>query len=93
MIHFPMSNRDVTMNTTPWFHRGGLHCAGPCPALYAGATMVIMDKFSSEATLDYVAKYKITFIVGVPTVLEDLADEQEKLRQLDKFTLICRSCQ
>ena len=79
MIHFPMSNRDVTMNTTPWFHRGGLHCAGPCPALYAGATMVIMDKFSSEATLDYVAKYKITFIVGVPTVLEDLADEQEKL--------------
>ena len=40
MIHFPMSYRDVTMNTTPWFHRGGLHCAGPGPALYAGATMV-----------------------------------------------------
>ena len=28
MIHFPMSYRDVTANTTPWFHRGGLHCAG-----------------------------------------------------------------
>ena len=24
MIHFPMSYRDVTMNATPWFHRGGL---------------------------------------------------------------------
>lgn len=87
MIHFPMSSRDITMNTTPWFHRGGLHCAGPCPALYAGATMVIMDKFSAETTLDYVAKYKITFIVGVPTVLEDLADEQERLgRDISSLT-------
>lgn len=28
IIHFPLSHRDISMNTTPWFHRGGLHCAG-----------------------------------------------------------------
>ena len=78
MIHFPMNYRDVTMNTTPWFHRGGLHCAGPCPAFYAGATIVVMSKFNAELTLRYVAKYKISFIVGVPTVLEELADIQER---------------
>lgn len=78
MIHFPMSYKDVTINTTPWFHRGGLHCAGPCPALYAGATMVIMSKFDALATLKLVWRYKITFIIGVPTVLEALADEQER---------------
>ena len=78
MIHFPMSYKDVTMNTTPWFHRGGLHCAGPCPAFYAGATIVIMGKFNAELTLKYVDHYKITFIVGVPTVLEELADNQER---------------
>ena len=78
MIHFPMSSRDITMNTTPWFHRGGLHCAGPCPALYAGATMVVMGKFDAIQTLKYVYRYKITFIVGVPTVLEELADRQEQ---------------
>lgn len=78
MIHFPMSSRDITMNTTPWFHRGGLHCAGPCPALYAGASMVIMGKFDSLMALKYVYRYKITFIVGVPTVLEELADRQEQ---------------
>jgi len=78
MIHFPMSNKDISMNTTPWFHRGGLHCAGPCPALYAGATMVVMGKFEAIKTLQYVYRYKITFIVGVPTVLEELADTQEQ---------------
>ena len=78
MIHFPMNYTDVTMNTTPWFHRGGLHCAGPCPVFYAGACLVIMGKFDALKTLKYVWKYRITFIVGVPTVLEALADEQER---------------
>jgi acyl-CoA synthetase (AMP-forming)/AMP-acid ligase II len=81
MIHFPMSYRDVTVNTTPWFHRGGLHCAGPCPAFYAGASIVILRKFDAATTLRYVARYGITFIVGVPTVLEALADVQEKQGQ------------
>lgn len=78
MIHFPMSYRDVTINTTPWFHRGGVHCAGPCPALYAGACMVVLPKFDAATTLDYVSRYGITFIIGVPTVLGSLADEQER---------------
>lgn len=78
MIHFPMNQRDVTMNTTPWFHRGGLHCAGPCPTLYAGATLIIMPKFNAQKTLQDVMRYHITFLIGVPTVLEELADEQER---------------
>lgn len=78
MIHFPMSYKDVTMNTTPWFHRGGLHCAGPGPAFYAGSTIVVMGKFDAVTTLRYVYRYKITFLIGVPTVLETLADEQER---------------
>lgn len=66
------------MNTTPWFHRGGLHCAGPCPTFYAGSALVIQGKFDALTTLKYVGKYKITFLVGVPTVLEALADVQER---------------
>ena len=78
MIHFPMSFRDVTMNTTPWFHRGGIHCGGPCPTFYAGGTLVVMNKFDAVNTLKYVSRYHITFVIGVPTVLEELADAQEK---------------
>ena len=39
--------------------------------------MVIMGKFNAEITLEYVGKYHISFLIGVPTVLEDLADAQE----------------
>ena len=39
--------------------------------------MVIMSKFNAEKTLDYIGKYHISFVIGVPTVLEDLADAQE----------------
>lgn len=78
MIHFPMSYKDTTMNTTPWFHRGGLHCGGPCPTFYAGAAMVVMGRFDADKALRYISKYKITFLVGVPTVLEELADIQEQ---------------
>ena len=78
MIHFPMSFKDVTMNTTPWFHRGSVHCGGPCPTFYAGATLVVMGKFDADTTLRYVSRYHITFVIGVPTVLEELSDVQEK---------------
>lgn len=77
MIHFPLNYRDISMNTTPWFHRGGLHCAGPCPTLYAGGALVIMNKFDAVLALRYTQRYKITFLVGVPTVLEELADAQD----------------
>lgn len=78
IIHFPLDHRDVTMNMTPWFHRGGLHCAGPAPTFYVGGTIVIMRKFDAETCLDYVEKYKLTFLIGVPAVLEILTQSQEK---------------
>ena len=78
MMELPMNDEDITMNTTPWFHRGGIHSAGPCVVFYAGASLVIMDKFNAIDTLNYVEKYHITYVIGVPTVLDALADEQEK---------------
>lgn len=78
IIHFPLDQRDISMNTTPWFHRGGLHCAGPAPMFYVGGTIVIMPKFDAEVCLKYIEKYKLTFVVGVPAVLERLTAEQER---------------
>lgn len=78
MIHFPMNQLDVTMNTTPWFHRGGLHCAGPGPTFYAGGEIVIMRKFIAKVCLELIEKHHLTFVIGVPTVLEDLTRTQLK---------------
>ncbi len=78
IMHFPINTTDVTMNMTPWFHRGGLHSGGPTPTLYAGATLVIMRTFNPKVCIDYVEKYKITFLTGVPSILMLLATRQEK---------------
>ena len=78
MIHFPLSPIDKTMNTTPWFHRGGLHSGGITPTLYAGGCVVIMKKFDPVLTLKYIESYKLTFVTGVPNVLTLLTLEQEK---------------
>lgn len=78
MMHFPLGPADRTMNLTPWFHRGGLHAGGPCPTFYAGGDTVILRTFSPRRCLEYVQRYRVTFLVGVPSVIELLAREQER---------------
>lgn len=78
IMHFPLSPTDITMNMTPWFHRGGLHSGGPTPTLYVGGALVIMRTFNPKVTLEYIERFGISFITGVPSVLTLLASRQEK---------------
>lgn len=78
IMHFPLNPNDVTMNMTPWFHRGGLHSGGPTPTLYVGGALVIMRTFNPKISIEYVEKYGITFMTGVPSILTLLANRQEK---------------
>ena len=78
IMHFPLSPYDRTLNMTPWFHRGGLHSGGPCPAFYIGAGVVPLRSFNPATVLDWVGEQGLTFLVGAPTTLEMIAAEQEK---------------
>ncbi|GAB3570212.1 class I adenylate-forming enzyme family protein [Spelaeicoccus albus] len=78
IMHFPIGPHDRTLNMTPWFHRGGLYSGGPNPLFYAGGSVVPMRNFDPATTLDWVSKYKITFLIGAPTTLAMIADEQER---------------
>ncbi|MFC4620391.1 class I adenylate-forming enzyme family protein [Camelliibacillus cellulosilyticus] len=78
IMHFPLSPVDKTMNMTPWFHRGGIHSGGPGPTLYVGGEMVVLRNFNPKTCLEYVEKYDITFMIGVPAVLKMLYNAQKK---------------
>lgn len=78
IMHFPLSPYDRTLNMTPWFHRGGLHSGGPCPAFYIGAGVVPLRSFNAATVLDWVGEQGLTFLIGAPTTLEMIASEQEK---------------
>ena len=78
IMHYPMNCNDVTLNMTPWFHRGGVHSGGPCPTFYIGGAVVVMRTFKPQTALDWAEKYKISFIMGAPANLEMLARSQER---------------
>ena len=78
IMHYPLNCTDVCMNMTPLFHRGGSHSGGTCPTFFVGATLLLMRAFSPRVTLNYVEKYKITFLTGSPSSLEMMARIQER---------------
>ncbi|SER96457.1 Acyl-CoA synthetase (AMP-forming)/AMP-acid ligase II [Propionibacterium cyclohexanicum] len=78
IMHFPLDERDRTLNMSPWFHRGGNYCAGPNTMFYVGGEVVIMPKFDENAVLDTIEKRQLSYVIGAPTNLERLADAQEE---------------
>lgn len=78
MMDLGVGRRDVTMNITPWFHRGGIHSTGPTTTFYCGATLVIMRNFYPGLCAQYIEKYKVTYITGVPAALITLCDRLER---------------
>ena len=81
IMHYPLNANDITLNMTPWFHRGGCHCAGPGPIFYVGGAVVVMRKFQPQTALDWVAKYGITFLMGAPANLAMLSKGQENTKR------------
>ena len=78
IMHFPLAPDDRTLNMTPWFHRGGLYSGGPNPVFYVGAAAISLRAFDPAAVLDLVAARGLTFLVGAPTNLAMLAEEQRR---------------
>lgn len=78
IMHFPLCPLDITMNMSPWFHRGGLHSGGLTPTFYVGGTCVILRVFSTKLCMEYTEKYGVTFLIGSPSALNSLVTRQEK---------------
>lgn len=76
LMHFPMNATDRTLNMTPWFHRGGLHSGGPTPTWYAGGEVVILREFNPRRCLQIAQDEKVTFLIGVPSIIALLARAQ-----------------
>ncbi|MDQ7092343.1 AMP-binding protein [Desulfosporosinus sp. PR] len=77
-MHFPLSPQDITMNMSPWFHRGGIHSGGPVPTLYVGGQIIILRQFNPKLCLELTGKYRVTFLIGAPPMLKMLHDQQVK---------------
>ena len=78
VMHFPLSPFDKTLNMSPLFHRGGLYSGGPNPVFYVGAELTTLRHFDADRVLDLVESERLTFLIGAPPNLVQLANAQEK---------------
>jgi fatty-acyl-CoA synthase len=70
-IFFQLSFQDRMLVMLPLFHSGGLFIqASPC--LFKGATLVIHSRFDPIKTYRDIERFKITKLLGVPTVFRSL---------------------
>ncbi len=71
-----ITKSDIMLTLSPWSHRGGLHCGGPAAALYIGATLLAADTAQYSHILEYVEKYRVSFISGMPSGFNALTRAQ-----------------
>lgn len=64
---------DRVLTVLPLFHVGGL-CIQTLPALYAGATVWLHERFDAQATLAAIASWRPTLTLLVPATLRALIE-------------------
>jgi fatty-acyl-CoA synthase len=70
IIH-DLQHGDVTVNTFPLFHTGGL-LVYTLPLIILGGTVILTRKFDPEQVLNLIEDYAATFYAGVPTMYQML---------------------
>jgi len=84
IIH-DLHHDDVTVNTFPLFHTGGL-LVYTVPLLILGGTVVLVRKFEAAQVLTLLEEYSATVYAGVPTTYQ-LLTEAPNWEQADLSTL------
>jgi malonyl-CoA/methylmalonyl-CoA synthetase len=72
------SDHDILLHVLPLFHVHGLNVA-ILGSLYAGATMIMFEKFEPCRVWETLASEKCTLFMGVPTIYQRLINTWEKL--------------
>jgi fatty-acyl-CoA synthase len=63
---------EVALVSAPLFHTAGLNML-TLPVLLKGGTCVLVAAFDPETTLDLIERHQITFMFGVPTMFQQVA--------------------
>jgi long-chain acyl-CoA synthetase len=69
----PMTEEDLVLTGAPFFHVYVVITV--LPTLYAGATVVTLQRFFPKDTLELITKHKVTHFMGTPTMWAYLIEE------------------
>lgn len=68
-----LTSRDHVLTMLPLFHVGGLNIQ-TVPALYAGATVTLLERFEPGAVLEAIERFRPSLTVLVPATMQALMD-------------------
>jgi acyl-CoA synthetase (AMP-forming)/AMP-acid ligase II len=69
--------RERTLAAAPLYHMNALFAAKS--AVYAGATLVLLPRFTPEAYIDAIAEFGCTALTSVPTMIARVVKEEARL--------------
>jgi fatty-acyl-CoA synthase len=84
IIH-DLHHGDVTVNSFPMFHTGGL-LVYTTPLLILGGTVILTRKFDAVQVLELIEEYAVTVYAGVPTMYQMMVNASN-WKQSDLSTL------
>jgi acyl-CoA synthetase (AMP-forming)/AMP-acid ligase II len=72
LVESDLSGGDVALVVAPLFHAAalGMSCL---PTLLKGGTCVLVESFDPAATLELIARHRVTIMFGVPTMYDAIA--------------------
>jgi fatty-acyl-CoA synthase len=70
---FELNENDIVLIAVPLFHSLGLNILS-VPVLFQGGTVVLLERFEPAATLEAIARHRVTFFGAVPTIYKRLLD-------------------
>jgi len=79
LLTIDLRSDDVTITLLPMFHIGGINLF-TLPTLFAGARVVLPDRFDPDEAVRLIQEEKVTLIFGVPTVHQRLLDSIDRLK-------------
>ncbi|RJR20742.1 MAG: long-chain fatty acid--CoA ligase, partial [Desulfobacteraceae bacterium] len=78
-IFFKLNFDDIMLVILPLFHSGGLFIQAS-PVIYKGATMIIHPRFDAVRTYKDIERFRVTKLLGVPTVFRALLQVPREAR-------------
>ena len=90
LVESDLAGDEITLITAPLFHAAalGMTCL---PTLLKGGTVVLHGAFDPNAVFDEIERRKVTFMFGVPTMYQTLADHP-RFNKVDVTSVRNLSC-
>jgi long-chain acyl-CoA synthetase len=71
---FGLRGQNVVLNMVPMVHASGLIVM--LGSIWAGARMIVLERFDAAAALDMIAAHRCTWMIGLPFMYADMMHEQ-----------------